>query len=147
MGLQLCLIGGGTVGKSFCLVGPRFFSSEGWDNTATAPAVLQGSKCRCLNSNMTGSFSETLTYTCGHVSHSRGTWVSGQEIVCHALDQRPGPGTLDLPLQANQRPCVGPRGKHPRLTHSGWPRPEPPLPGQLCLDSRQGGNNAKRDEV
>lgn len=147
MGLQLCLNSSGTVGKSFCLVDLRFFSSEGWDNAATAPAVLRGSKCRHLNSNMIGSFSETLTYTCGHVSLSRGTWVSGQEIVYQALEQRSEPGTLDLPLQANQRPCVGPRGKHPRLTHSGRPRPEPPLPGQLCLDSRQGGNNAKRDEV
>lgn len=34
--------------------------------------------------------------------------MSEQEIACHPLEQRRGPGTLDLPPQANQCPCVGP---------------------------------------
>lgn len=56
--------------------------------------------------------------------------------------------TRPAPPQANQRPCVGPvASTQGSLTVGGHARPEPPLLGQLCLDSRQGSNNAKREEA
>lgn len=121
---------------TFCPWALSFSHLKVGDN-ATQP---DGSKYRSLNSSEIKVSLRHLPVPVVTVPLSGRTWVSGQETAFQVLAQRLGTCTLE------QNPCLGPHGKHPRLTHSGQPHPEPPLLWQLCLDSRQ-GSNAKRDVV